>query len=1374
MSELDGHVEDAEQSEASFAPPAFASATRASAAPSTPAVPVPGRAGRPPPLTPPAALALQRSAGNRKVAAGVMAGRGSTARALVGRQAAPLPEDEEIAGGLRESVRRRHGDGPTLLREDAPEPAGGRQKANLDGLPPQVADRIREKEQEEADKGEGGSAEQATEPGEIDRSQLAAEKGPLESQQKAAAPKPEEKLGEMTAAANAAKEAADAPPAAPPGGAAAGPGAAPAAAGAAVAGAAGDPTAPHKAAAAAAMGAAQAVSPPDEPPPVATPEPVVPVDAAGVPLPGAPEAEATTAALVMKAQILREQGHALRAEAAGELAGAHALSAQIAESRGGVADADDAIAKSRQGVEYRRGAQDQAKQALKSSEEKQAMVAEKAPELSAKAAEQQADSKPMAGEASELADESKSGSAQADDEEAAGKANEQGGQLTEISGQVGQVDNTFGQSKQRADSLAQEAAQAKVSNDATAARVAESEAALTQTDAKLTDLDAKNQEARARLDSYADGPEELQQGAQEVDATGQSLIDASVQIEQRIAAAAESHRAGMAAVPARELPDAAGAGPAGSLARTPVAPEQRYDQRTNLNLAGGLSEMLGSTVLYGTGAEPPSEAARRESQAAELARRQAEVNEINAMCDGHFERLGPGDKALHALKLTGRHLWGGVTETKWPQFARHLVQALIDPRISMMGIVSGLSMILSGFANIGNVQAWKTDPVGNALKIAADIATGITIVLASVVGLATAILALAWAIAILSFGLAGGVAAVLTPICTSVIGTVFPWTVIAAKWALGLQALLFMKNLVDAATATSASDLQNQADQMTEDAKQGAAMAAIIVVAKAGEVGGRAIANTRFGAAVGRGVQSVGEWAKIYPAPGAAGGAVAGEVGAGAVAGDAAAGDAAAAGARPGAVAGDAAAGEAAAGARPGAPRPTNEVPGAPGERPVVGERETIPPSERPIGCFVAGTAVLTPGGPRAIESLARGDIVLAGDPDGDDAEHPVRRVWVHQADSVLDLRVGGGELTCTGAHPFWVDGGWRPAAGLRVGDALTTAEGGTVPVEAVTRRMGAFTVYNLAVAGLETYFVGDAQILVHNKSQRNTRVPETPETAAARQPVNSDLSALDARARAALTEAEALAERPDLARQLRDLRENLDSLDSTVQEAQTPAEIESVKPWRDAIAEELGELEAAVQGAKPPPEVVQPAEPPGPPADAIPAPRTPTEPALTRLNAMEANGEIAGDVANLRQRLSSPDNATRLGAEAELLELEGQVRAGERPVVRGAQAGTDQATYEVKARTEPFADPKNLNNSFAGQVKAANTQFVNGGTTGEVRINMGEHVTFGGDPTRPITTEMVRQAVAEAVATGGRATNVTRVVVRTGDGTIVYQGLGE
>src|SRR5215213_7826591 len=73
VSELDRDVEDVEQSEVSFAPPAFGSAPESAAA-SGAGIAAPARAGRPPPLTPPTALALQRSAGNRKVTVGLLGG----------------------------------------------------------------------------------------------------------------------------------------------------------------------------------------------------------------------------------------------------------------------------------------------------------------------------------------------------------------------------------------------------------------------------------------------------------------------------------------------------------------------------------------------------------------------------------------------------------------------------------------------------------------------------------------------------------------------------------------------------------------------------------------------------------------------------------------------------------------------------------------------------------------------------------------------------------------------------------------------------------------------------------------------------------------------------------------------------------------------------------------------------------------------------------------------------------------------------------------------------------------------------------------------------------------------------------------------------
>ena len=156
-----------------------------------------------------------------------------------------------------------------------------------------------------------------------------------------------------------------------------------------------------------------------------------------------------------------------------------------------------------------------------------------------------------------------------------------------------------------------------------------------------------------------------------------------------------------------------------------------------------------------------------------------------------------------------------------------------------MGIVCGYSMAISGVANLANMEAWKADPLGNLLKSAADIATGITIILGSIVALATAIIAIMWALAIVTFGALGPAAAVVTPICTTIISTVFPWSLVAAKWALALQALTFIKNLADAATAKTAGDLQTNSEQMTEDAKQGGAMAATIVVAKGMEVGGK-------------------------------------------------------------------------------------------------------------------------------------------------------------------------------------------------------------------------------------------------------------------------------------------------------------------------------------------------------------------------------------------------------------------------------------------------------------------------------------------------------------------------------------------------------
>ena len=138
--------------------------------------------------------------------------------------------------------------------------------------------------------------------------------------------------------------------------------------------------------------------------------------------------------------------------------------------------------------------------------------------------------------------------------------------------------------------------------------------------------------------------------------------------------------------------------------------------------------------------------------------------------------------------------------------------------------------------------------------------------------------------------------------------------------------------------------------------------------------------------------------------------------------------------------------------------------------------------------CFAAGTLVETAEGPRAIESVRVGDLVLSRDEaTGETGFQPVTEVFITPDKEVLELTVtddqGASEtVLATPGHPFWVEGqGWVTAAELRVGEALITAEQGLATLSAALSRGGRRTVYNLEVEGWHTYFVGEAGAWVHN-----------------------------------------------------------------------------------------------------------------------------------------------------------------------------------------------------------------------------------------------------------------------------------------------------
>ncbi len=286
-------------------------------------------------------------------------------------------------------------------------------------------------------------------------------------------------------------------------------------------------------------------------------------------------------------------------------------------------------------------------------------------------------------------------------------------------------------------------------------------------------------------------------------------------------------------------PEAAAAEPPPDTAMTaaPAAPPEAARER--VDTAGALTEAL-PEWMTGTGA--PNAAQRDEAARAAEERRQAQIAEIEAMAGGEFQNLSAADKMGIALRMTGRNLFGSVSGIKWPGWG-HLALGLIDPRGPLMGVVSGLGMMLSGGANLFSAEQWRRDPLGNLLKSAADIATGLTVILGSITALAGVIIAIMTAITILSLGTAAPVTGPVIAFCTTVLTTVGGWTIAVGKVALVLQALVFIKNLIDAACAQTATELQSETQQLTENVGDAANVVMQMGMAKAGQLGGRAAAS---------------------------------------------------------------------------------------------------------------------------------------------------------------------------------------------------------------------------------------------------------------------------------------------------------------------------------------------------------------------------------------------------------------------------------------------------------------------------------------------------------------------------------------------------
>ncbi len=152
------------------------------------------------------------------------------------------------------------------------------------------------------------------------------------------------------------------------------------------------------------------------------------------------------------------------------------------------------------------------------------------------------------------------------------------------------------------------------------------------------------------------------------------------------------------------------------------------------------------------------------------------------------------------------------------------------------------------------------------------------------------------------------------------------------------------------------------------------------------------------------------------------------------------------------------------------------------------------------MSCFAPGTLVWTEAGPRPIEQIVAGEMLLAQNPStGELAYRTVLERTVRPPAPMVSVGTAGEPIVTTLGHRFWTNGkGWVMAKFLEKNAAVHTLDGTTkisgfesVPSSSSTEA------YNLVIDDFHTFFVGDSRMLVHDNSCPAPTASKTPGQAA-------------------------------------------------------------------------------------------------------------------------------------------------------------------------------------------------------------------------------------------------------------------------------------
>ncbi|MBI2033267.1 MAG: Ig-like domain-containing protein [Candidatus Levybacteria bacterium] len=130
-------------------------------------------------------------------------------------------------------------------------------------------------------------------------------------------------------------------------------------------------------------------------------------------------------------------------------------------------------------------------------------------------------------------------------------------------------------------------------------------------------------------------------------------------------------------------------------------------------------------------------------------------------------------------------------------------------------------------------------------------------------------------------------------------------------------------------------------------------------------------------------------------------------------------------------------------------------------------------------GCFLAGTAIRTADGKtKPIEKIQIGEAILTRDSQISNTlvKDTVTKTYRHIVDEYLTIN---DRLKITPVHRLLVNGVWKQASEIHVGDRLVDEQGNDVLVTTITAQKGNFVVYNLSIEKRHTFFAEG--IYVHN-----------------------------------------------------------------------------------------------------------------------------------------------------------------------------------------------------------------------------------------------------------------------------------------------------